>query len=39
MHSDYTIRDDGTLTVDGRIYVTDKDELKFKLLDEAHQTP
>ena len=36
---DYTIAKDGTLMVEGRICVPDNDDLKFQLLEEAHQTP
>ena len=36
---DFTLADDGTLMVGRRICVLDKENLKFQLLEEAHQTP
>ena len=36
---DFTLADDGTLMVGKRICVLDKENLKFQLLEEAHQTP
>ena len=36
---DFTLAEDGTLMVGKRICVLDKENLKFKLLDEAPRTP
>ena len=35
----FTLAEDGTLMVGKRICVPDKENLKFQLLEEAHQTP
>ena len=36
---DYNIAPDGTLQVNGRICVSNKEDFKQQLLEEAHQTP